>query len=90
MCVMCQMSLLEDHEEPEGPLCANCKRYRLGRQPMQDICYHCFNKNVGEECPVCALDIPQVFYDFDMKEELARMRAIHSREIQAQAEKRIN
>jgi ferredoxin len=66
------MMLLEDHEETEGPVCG-CGRFHMGQDDRNAFCYHCFM--CEEECPVCSPYIPTVFYDWDMTQELARVRA---------------
>jgi hypothetical protein len=85
MCVSCQMSLLEDHQTMAGELC-ECGNFRFDPSSGSDCCYHCFCKKSGCEdphnCPVCAPEIPSVFYDLDMTDELEMViaaRAIEGR-----------
>jgi hypothetical protein len=71
------MSMLREHEEgpePDGDQKCACGRFWMG---MNDRCGHCFSEEAhGEKCPVCqSPEIPPVFYDADMKNELRRLIA---------------
>jgi hypothetical protein len=93
MCVACQMQLLEDHRGKKGPFCPKCHRYRLGRSAIvgggaetdlpEQTCYHCFAEESGEQCPVCAPDIPEVFFDPDMVDELKTVELARAKRIRA-------
>ena len=89
MCVTCQMELLREHEEgpdPDGDQKCACGRFWMG---MNDRCYHCFSEE-GEECPVCqSPEIPQVFYDADMKDELKRLKRARKLWFEQQTQKAI-
>jgi hypothetical protein len=87
MCVSCQMNLLEDHQTIVGTarteLC-ECGKFRFDPEGS-DCCYHCFCQKTGCEdprnCPVCAPEIPAVFYDSDMQEELKMVIAARKTKI---------
>ena len=88
MSVVGEMQLLEEHEsgpEPDDQKCA-CGRFWIG---MNDRCGHCFwEQTGGAQCPVCqSPEIPQVFYDGDMKGELRRVIAARKRWSAKQAQK---
>lgn len=86
MCLSCQMSMLEDHEQVGGVPCLvhpmilttpeDSENQEQGRG-----CYHCFCADSGCEdvsnCPVCGSgDGPgwmDAFFDRDMKDERERL-----------------
>lgn len=72
VCVMCQMNLLEDHEIIDGLSCPECGRFLVDRDTLAQPCYHC-SCSGQEDCPVCAPEIPAVFFDDAMTEELDRV-----------------
>lgn len=80
MSIVGQMQMLAEHEngpDPDGDEKCSCGRFWIG---MNDVCGHCFWKVEGLECPVCqSPEIPQVFYDADMKGELRRLTAARKR-----------
>lgn len=81
MSLVGQMQMLAEHEngpEPDGDEKCSCGRFWMG---MNDCCGHCFwEKADGLKCPVCqSPEIPQVFYDADMKGELRRLIAARKR-----------
>lgn len=81
MSVTYQMMLLSDHETKAGEgivLCGRCGNYLVNYPDPDAICAHCFvaETESGVQCPVCQeSEIPRVFFDSDMREELARLKA---------------
>lgn len=84
MCLTCKMTLLSDHEvlTSEGPLCPKCGRLRVPEEELSENprCFHCCREGFGQEsCPVCEdEEIPAVFFDADMTDELVRLSALRA------------
>jgi len=71
-----RMMMLKEHEASSGDPCVKC-----GNFPVDDggFCAHCYvgrNEHLGVRCPVCqGVEIPKVFFEPKMQNELARVEA---------------
>jgi hypothetical protein len=68
-----RMMMLKEHEAGSGGPCVKC-----GNFPVDGgFCAHCYvrkNEHLGVRCPVCQeMDIPKVFFDPKMRNELERV-----------------
>jgi hypothetical protein len=69
-----RMMMLKEHELSSGDPCVKC-----GNFPVTDggSCAHCCVRNfeqIGARCPVCQeMEIPKVFFDPNMRNELTRV-----------------
>ena len=81
MCLVCDMTLLDDHERTSGPLCGDCHTFHVDPENDSQPCYHCFvAKGELDPCRICEGNgtelLAELECDPDLEEEAARLRSV--------------
>lgn len=81
MCLICDMTLLEDHERASGPLCASCHNFHVDPENGDQHCYHCFVAEGGlDPCRICTGNESELLEELDcdpnFEEEAKRVRSV--------------
>jgi len=83
MCLICDMTLLEDHEREYGPLCVNCQTFHVDPEMEDQPCYHCFvSEGQMDPCRICEGKSEELLAELEcdpnFEEEAKRVRLVLS------------